>query len=149
MPILMVMFSSSIFDRNHPFWATLVQKIKIVSLSWNLVLRLIQICRTQLWCSLFLFYNENTLFRQIWSKASKFLVSAEVWYLEYFEYVEFNGGVPFFCFRLEIPFLGKFGPKTQNCQFKLKILCLDLLKHAEFNGDVRFFLFGIRNIIFG
>ena len=22
--------------------------------------------------------------------------------------------------RLEIPFLGKFGPKNQNCQFKLK-----------------------------
>ena len=25
-----------------------------------------------------------------------------------------------FCFQLEIPFLGKFGPKTQNYQFKLK-----------------------------
>ena len=25
-----------------------------------------------------------------------------------------------FLFRLEIPFLGKFGPKTQNCWFKLK-----------------------------
>ena len=24
------------------------------------------------------------------------------------------------CFRLEIPFLGKFGPKKQNCQFRLK-----------------------------
>ena len=23
----------------------------------------------------------------------------------------------FFCFGLEIPFLGKFGPKKQNCQF--------------------------------
>ena len=26
----------------------------------------------------------------------------------------------FFYFRPEIPFLGKFGPKNQNCQFKLK-----------------------------
>ena len=25
-----------------------------------------------------------------------------------------------FCFRPEIPFLGKFGPKIQNYQFKLK-----------------------------
>ena len=25
-----------------------------------------------------------------------------------------------FCFQLEMPFLGKFGPKTQNYQFKLK-----------------------------
>ena len=24
------------------------------------------------------------------------------------------------CFRLEIPFLGKFGSKTLNCQFRLK-----------------------------
>ena len=28
--------------------------------------------------------------------------------------------VLFFYFLLEIPFLGKFGPKTPNCQFKLK-----------------------------
>ena len=26
----------------------------------------------------------------------------------------------FFCFRLETSFLGKFGPKNQNCQFKMK-----------------------------
>ena len=26
----------------------------------------------------------------------------------------------YFCFRLEISFLGKIGPKHQNCQFKLK-----------------------------
>ena len=25
-----------------------------------------------------------------------------------------------FCFQLKIAFLGKVGPKTQNCQFKLK-----------------------------
>ena len=33
---------------------------------------------------------------------------------------EFNDDVHFFCFRQEIPFLGKFGPKNQNVQFKLK-----------------------------
>ena len=32
-----------------------------------------------------------------------------------------HGKVRFFCFRLEIPLLGKFGPKNQNCHFKLKI----------------------------
>ena len=37
-----------------------------------------------------------------------------------FEYVEFNLIVHFFDFRLETPFLGKFIPKNQNCQFKLK-----------------------------
>ena len=45
----------SVFDRKHPFWANLVQKVKIVSLSWNLVPRLIRICRIQWCCSVFLF----------------------------------------------------------------------------------------------
>ena len=44
--------------------------------------------------------------------------------LEYFENycknTEFNGGVHFFCFRSEVHFLTKLGPKNQNCQFKLK-----------------------------
>ena len=33
---------------------------------------------------------------------------------------EFNSDAQFVCFRLEIPFLGKFGPKSQNCQFQMK-----------------------------
>ena len=36
-----------------------------------------------------------------------------------FEYAEFSGYVHFFRFRLQIPFLGKFGPKNRNCQFIL------------------------------
>ena len=67
----------SVFDWKYLFWVNLVQKLKIISLSWNFVPRLIQICRIPWWCSLFLFSTGNT-------------------------------------------FLGKFGPKNQNCQFKLK-----------------------------
>ena len=33
---------------------------------------------------------------------------------------EFSGYVRFFRFRRQIPFLGKFGPKNQNCPFILK-----------------------------
>ena len=51
----MAVFTFSVLDGKHPFWANLVQKIKIVSFSWNLVPRLIQICRVQWWCSLFVF----------------------------------------------------------------------------------------------
>ena len=40
---------------------------------------------------------------------------SEIWYLEQFEYVKFNGDGHFFCFRPEILFLGKFGPKKENC----------------------------------
>ena len=41
--------------RKYPFWANLVQKVKIVSLSWNMVPRLIWLCRIQSWCSLSVF----------------------------------------------------------------------------------------------
>ena len=36
------------------------------------------------------------------------------------EDTKLNSDVHFSCFTLEIPLLGKFGPKNQNCQFRLK-----------------------------
>ena len=48
-----VMFTFSVFNWNYPFWANLVQKIKIVSLSWNLVPKLIRKYRIQWHCSFF------------------------------------------------------------------------------------------------
>ena len=47
---------------------------------------------------------------------------AEIWYPDLFEYAEFNGDVHLFCLRPQIIFLGKFGPKNQNCQFKQEYL---------------------------
>ena len=38
--------------------------------------------------------------------------------------------VRFSCFPREIPFLGKFGPKNQNCQFKLKY-------NTQTNSDIQ------------
>ena len=72
-----VVFTFSILAKEYLFCANLVRKIKIVSLSWNLVARLIRIRRIQWWCSLFPLSTRNT-------------------------------------------FLGLFGTKIQNCQFKLK-----------------------------
>ena len=37
-----------------------------------------------------------------------------------FENADFSGNVYFFCFRLEMSFLRKFGLKNSNRQFKLK-----------------------------
>ena len=71
--------------------------------------------------AIFPFSTENSLFEQIWSKKKKkkrksnFLGNA----IE-FEFAEFNGAVIFLKFRPETPFLGKFGQKSQNCQYKLK-----------------------------
>ena len=67
----MVMFIFLVFAWKYPFWANLVQKIKIVTLSLNLVPTLIRTCRIQWWCSFFWFLSGNTLFGQIWSKKSK------------------------------------------------------------------------------
>ena len=47
----------------------------------------------------------------------------------------------FFYFKPEIPFLGKFGPKNQNCQVKLKFGTLDKFEYAKFNNDVDIFCF--------
>ena len=76
-----VMFTFSVFDQKYPFWANLLQKVKIISWSWNLVPRLIRICRIQWWCSLFLFLIGNMLFGQIWSKKVKLSVQGETRYL--------------------------------------------------------------------
>ena len=46
----MVVFAFSFLDCKCRLWANLVRNIKIVSLSWNLVTRLIRICRIQWRC---------------------------------------------------------------------------------------------------
>ena len=73
----MTLFAFLIFDRKYPFYANLVQKNNIISLSWNLLPMLIPVCRIQWWRWLFLI-------------------------------------------KLEILFLGKFGPKNEDYEFKLK-----------------------------
>ena len=94
----------------------------MVSLSWNLVLRLIRIWWIQWRCSCFLFSTGSILFCGIasknqncllklkfklpalvclnqkypWSKNLKSSIKAEIWYLDYFEYVKFDGDVHLF-----------------------------------------------------
>ena len=123
----MMLLTIFVFEWRYLFWANLVQKVKIISWIWNLVPRLIRICRIQWWCSLFLLLIRNTLFGQIWSKKLKLSVQGETWYLNKFKYAEFNDAVHFFRFWPETPFLGKFSP---NCQY------------------LQVFLFPIRNALF-
>ena len=77
----MAMFIFFVFDRKYLFWANLVQKVKIISWSWNLVARLIRICIIQWCCSPFWFLSGNAFFEQIWSKKSKLSLYAQIWYL--------------------------------------------------------------------
>ena len=64
----------SALDQKCPFWANLVQNIKIVSSSRNLACRLILVSIIQRLCSICLFLTGNSLFGQIWSKTSKLSV---------------------------------------------------------------------------
>ena len=89
-----VVFTFSVSEWKYSFWANLVQKVKIISWSWNLVARLIRICWIQWCCSLFSFLTERTLLGQIWSKLSIFTV--------------------FFCFRSEMLFFGKIWSKMSK-----------------------------------
>ena len=73
-----------------------------------------KICGVHFFC----FWTEKPFLYK--SGQKKLQVYAEIWYQNWFEYAEFNDDVHFFSFWPEILF-GKFGPKKQNCQFKLKI----------------------------
>ena len=53
------------------FWGILVEKVRIVCSRWNSATRQNRIYRIWWWCSLSLFWTENTFFWQIWSKNIK------------------------------------------------------------------------------
>ena len=52
----MMLFTFSVFDRKCPFGANLVQIVNIVSLRWNLIPRLMRICRIEWWLTFFVFH---------------------------------------------------------------------------------------------
>ena len=67
----MAMFSFYIFDRKHPLWANLVQKLEIFSFSRSLLTRVNANMQNSTVIFTFSIKNGNTLFGQIWSKKMK------------------------------------------------------------------------------
>ena len=117
-----VIFTFSVFWPGLPFRTNLLTKFKIVCFKWNLIPRLIQICRIQWWCSLSLLLTRNTLFGQIWSGEKKQNCQFKL----YFD-IQINLDIQisvlmftFSVFFFQKYYMSKFGPKNQNCQFKLK-----------------------------
>ena len=100
-----MMLTFSVSDQKYPSWGNLFQNIKIVSLSWHLAPTL---------------STKNTFFEVNLVQKIKFVSLNWNLVLNSFEYAQFNGDADFFCFWPKIHFLGKFGAKNQNCQFKLK-----------------------------
>ena len=58
----MMLFSFFVFDQKFFFLPNLIQKVKVITLSWTLAESIAQICRTQWCCSLFPFLPINTRF---------------------------------------------------------------------------------------
>ena len=61
----------------------------------------------------------------------------------------FGGDAHFFCFRLEIPILGKFCPENQNYQFKLKFSTYTNLNMHNLLVMLTFFCFWPEIPLFG
>ena len=134
----MVVFTFLDFSWKYPFWANLVQKNKIVSLSWNwylvsfryveinddahvpcfrpeIPIFLICIFRIQSWCLLFSFRSKIHFLGKFVPKNQNLLPWA-------IRKCKFNIEVHFFLFSTRNIFWGgKFGPKNLNCQFKQKL----------------------------
>ena len=70
---------------------------------------------------IFLVLILNAFSGHVWFKYPKLFVQSEIGYLDQFGYGEFNGSIYCICFRLEIPFLDKFGTENKNIQFQLKL----------------------------
>ena len=116
----MVRFTFSDLDCRYPFSANLVQKIKIVRLSWHSLPRQIQTYWIRRWCKVVLLWTGNTHFRQIWSKNQNFLFKMK------FD-AKNNSNVlnlmAMFVFTVlgQKPFFLPICSKNQNCLFKIKL----------------------------
>ena len=115
----------SVFGWKFPFWANLVKKtkqkkIKIVSLSGNLIPRLIRIRRIQWWCPLFSVLDRKHTLRT--NLIQKIKIVSLSWNLvpTLIRICRIQWWCSLFSALDRKHFLGKFGPKNQNCQFKLK-----------------------------
>ena len=69
---------------------------------------------------LFPFSTRNSFFGQIWSKKIKIVSLGWNLVPRLTRVCRIQWRCSLFCFKPETLFLGKFGPKNENCQFKLK-----------------------------
>ena len=106
----MVMF----FAWNYPIWTILVQKIKIVNLSWNLVLRLIWICRIQRWCSFYLFCTWKVKFVSLSWNLGPLLI--RICRMQWCYWL--------FCFGLKTNLSGKIVFLSWNLVLRLNRICI-------------------------
>ena len=132
----------------YRFWANLVQKIKIVSLSWNLEPTLSWIYRIQLWCEQFLFWTRNIIFGKTWSQNSK------LFKVKFGTKTDLNMQnslmmFTFFAFVWKYPFWLTSPQKNAIGSLSWNLVPSLISNMQNSMAMLTFFLFLSRNIIFG
>ena len=136
------MLTFSILDQKYRFWANLVQNIKIASLSWNFVLRLIWIWTIQWWCLHFPFLTRVIFFFLGGGVmlVKKIKISSLNWTLAHRSIR--IGRIPWQCSFSLLYFFGQFGLKNQNRQLALSSnLVLRLIEIWRIQWSCLLFLF--------
>ena len=145
----MVVFNFSVLDRKYPFWANLVWKIKIFSLERNLVSSLTRICKIQWWCLFYWFRLETACLDKFGPKNQNCHFKLKFCTKFYFNMQNSMAIFSFFfCLRREIPFLGKFGPKTKIVSLGRNLMLWPIRK-CRSPWCCSLFLFSTRNTLFG
>ena len=111
----------------------------------NLVPRLLNTRNSMV---MFIFFAFDHKYLSWANLLQKFKIVCSEWNLiqRVFEYAKFIGGVYFICFRLNIAtFFGKFGPKSRNCQFKVKI---GTYTNSNMTNSILMFIFLSWGILF-
>ena len=99
----------------------------------------------------FTFYawDRKYLFCQIWSKKSKLSVSVEIWYVDWVEYEESNGGVYFFLFLNVNTLFVEIWSKKSKLPVNTEIWYLDWFDSAESIGKFNFSVFNWKYLLLG
>ena len=125
----------SVFERIYSFWLTSVQKIKSVSISWNLVPRLIWICRIQ-WCrSLFSIFDKLHFLGKLGPKIQSSLFKVKYGTASNSNKKNSMVIVTFLFWTENI-----FSEKSQNCQFKLKF---GIKENTKVRNSMVVFIFSV------
>ena len=141
----------SVLYWKYPLWANLVQIIKIVSSSWNLVHKINSNIQNSVMVFTFSIFDQKYPF---WvNLVQKIKIASLSWNFvpRLIQISRIQCDVHFFCFQSEIPFLGRFGPENQKRQLKVKV-CANSNSNIQILIVVFFFfvcLFETENTLFG